>query len=674
MKTRIRLKVIAIMLSVVFMLQAMSQNVLLAIAEEIKEVFTTEKAETEFEVTPLPDVTDSNKEAYIIGENVLNRTKYSKEYVMSNGTIQVHQFAEAIHYEEGGEYKEIDNTLEEKQKDGETYYENKANSFKVKFNKEINSERSLVEITESGYGIKIGYFSEAETKETGLSTEKEKLEGTSKELQKVTTNNSKITYANLQGGANIEYEIVNDRLINNIIITELQKVYEYVYEIETENLSLSLNEQGEIVATDKLGEEKYVMSMPVMTDAEGNRSNLVTTKLSQGKGNSYELTITADEKWISGAKLPVSISPELTKKQEKLFTYKTITKGVEEEGKELYVGSKGNNGLTNAYVEIELEERKQYHLESAILNVTYEKQGTKGALWVDVGLVGKESRAQEETEANLISYENFAETKKNEIEKKYHLEREDLLDGSIGLTFSADELGTETGSYVTMSANSISTIITYTLKMGIDSSFSLESFAIEGATAYVNNLSGELSAVIDVASINTLGEKNLNASLIYNPYYDNILQSLGVSEYFGNNFKLNYQQHIVEVDNGYLYIDGDGSITIFTYVSGQYYKAIDKNLNMRVNGTQVTILDESKNKLVFNNGRLSLISNYSNPYVDEIKIEYEKIGTTDTDKITSITYHKEKAIESTYSISFDYVTENNECFFFGKIKKDTSWT
>lgn len=61
---------------------------------------------------------DRNKEIkygeIIIAENLQNRGKYHKEYVMANGVRKLEVYATAVHYEDNNQWKEIDNTLYQK--------------------------------------------------------------------------------------------------------------------------------------------------------------------------------------------------------------------------------------------------------------------------------------------------------------------------------------------------------------------------------------------------------------------------------------------------------------------------------------------------------------------------------------------------------------------------------
>lgn len=123
----------------------------------IKEIdFTQEKAIS-------ADVVDSvaepmvdkgiNNERYIDKEIIEKRTETSKQFLMDDGMIMVQNYGVPVHYEEEDGFKEIDNSLKLKTSEtGEKYFENTANSFKVKLFEKLD-KRKNVSIENKGYTL-----------------------------------------------------------------------------------------------------------------------------------------------------------------------------------------------------------------------------------------------------------------------------------------------------------------------------------------------------------------------------------------------------------------------------------------------------------------------------------------------------------------------------------------
>lgn len=160
MKTRI--KITATLLSFVMFMLAVPMLVWKASADEITNV--VEEIKTNSFSVDMDNMTKGpqEKERYILSENIENREADSKEFIMSDGTIMVQQYAGRIHYMDNGEYKEIDNSLIVTNKG----YENKANSFKININKSMQSNENLVEISDDNYSISFDLINKKNVVET----------------------------------------------------------------------------------------------------------------------------------------------------------------------------------------------------------------------------------------------------------------------------------------------------------------------------------------------------------------------------------------------------------------------------------------------------------------------------------------------------------------------------
>lgn len=89
-------------------------------------------------------------EASIVGEIVSERTEYSKEYLMSNGLNMIVVYPEAVHFEKGNTWEEIDNTLKTVGVGSNARYTNTAGEWTVSFPQQLTSNK-LVTISRDGY-------------------------------------------------------------------------------------------------------------------------------------------------------------------------------------------------------------------------------------------------------------------------------------------------------------------------------------------------------------------------------------------------------------------------------------------------------------------------------------------------------------------------------------------
>ena len=89
-------------------------------AHEMQEEETTQNTQTadvsiavreDASASSLKEAPQLKEDATILMEIVENRTEFSKEFRLSNGQHMAVVYPEAVHYEDNGQWKDIDNTL-----------------------------------------------------------------------------------------------------------------------------------------------------------------------------------------------------------------------------------------------------------------------------------------------------------------------------------------------------------------------------------------------------------------------------------------------------------------------------------------------------------------------------------------------------------------------------------
>ena len=310
---------ITILLVLVMFMVTMPLSIIEVCAEEIQSIDNS-KSENEFVQTDKlesTDIIDSKQldKAYILEENEEKRTINSKEFMMSDGTVVVQQFAQNIHYLDGDSFEEIDNTLVETQdENGKTVYENASNYYKVKINKNFELDKKLIEVKNGEYELSFTYIDNTakntEAKKHGVKNKKTKNDYKDKKLKTpkdFSSGEGKISYNNISENIDLEYEVKDNGIKENIIVKDYLTDYNFDFKIESKNLELQKNEDGSISAKDNLGNVKYTIPAPFMFDSNGEYNYDVEYVLEE-VDNKYILTVSADENWIeTEAKLPVTI-------------------------------------------------------------------------------------------------------------------------------------------------------------------------------------------------------------------------------------------------------------------------------------------------------------------------------------------------------------------------------
>lgn len=87
----------------------------------------------------------SDKEAYVLGEDVEKRKADEKHFIMSDGTMMAVKYSEQVHYQaDAGKWVEIDNSLS---------YDTKLKKFTNKNNHSITYDGSIIQIAGSKEAI-----------------------------------------------------------------------------------------------------------------------------------------------------------------------------------------------------------------------------------------------------------------------------------------------------------------------------------------------------------------------------------------------------------------------------------------------------------------------------------------------------------------------------------------
>lgn len=95
---------------------------------------------------------DQEVSVEVIGEDISKRNEFYKEFILSNGLRLATIYPDAIHYEEDGQWKEIDNTLTAKAVNGQAVYANTAGIWDVHFPQQLDASKPI-SITKDGYTI-----------------------------------------------------------------------------------------------------------------------------------------------------------------------------------------------------------------------------------------------------------------------------------------------------------------------------------------------------------------------------------------------------------------------------------------------------------------------------------------------------------------------------------------
>ena len=274
------------------------------------------------------------KTAEVVEEDVTKRGEYYKEFVLNNGLRMATLYPYAVHYEEDGQWKEIDNTLIAT---GD-HYTNTAGEWSVSFPKSMN-RNTAVSIQKDGYTLQ--FYMTGELRSNSNQLERASLEaagGEALSVQGIQTataqiekvdhserkaeleypemfsekTQSRLQYSNVYSDTNLVYDLDSNRVKESIVMQAYSDgLRGYRYTLNVGELNPVLTDSGEIYLYDRDKKEiVMVMPAPFLVDDVGEYNYDVNVTLT-GSGSTYTLTYLLPQEWLASndRQWPVVLDP-----------------------------------------------------------------------------------------------------------------------------------------------------------------------------------------------------------------------------------------------------------------------------------------------------------------------------------------------------------------------------
>ncbi len=295
---------------------------------------TSENAENVDDITVSSEETETEEnEAEIVSEMEDMRTEYTKYFRMSDGSYMAAQYAQPIHYEENGEWKEYDYSITEDTNENEFVIEN--SDSEMSFPEEFSDDEAQIEVSAREYDIKFSPVVEKKLfnkNSKGKVKDHKKLksneiiedfteeapvdESTDKNAEKLKIDNQKsaIAYEEVYDNIDLEYEISSNQIKESIVLNSKQDKSKFEFTVDTDGLFPKKETDGSITLYEDKECTKPVSSImkPYMYDANGEFSYDVDMDIKEKKGT-YILVVKADNNWLNekARKYPVVIDPTI---------------------------------------------------------------------------------------------------------------------------------------------------------------------------------------------------------------------------------------------------------------------------------------------------------------------------------------------------------------------------
>ncbi len=331
--------------------------------------------------------------AQIVREVPELREESVKHFLCDDGSYIAATYAEPVHYNENGVWKEIDNRLilnsNKLSASGEPTYTTRAGlavSIPQNFadGQKITAENKGYEISfgikadQAGVAIGRGasvvavdelmsnagaQVSAAPQSVSSVVVDAELtadvIEERNAELMVVENQAGAVQYRNILPSTNLEYAVTSSSVKESIVVREPQSEYKYYFDMDLDGLTPVENNDGSISLTESgdTASEIFWIEAPYMYDANSDESFAVTMSLTEFEGK-YVLAVEADKDWINAADraFPVVIDPTLHLSGTNIddaFVISGLQMNSLRRGKELRVGRNLTN-LTRTYMKIKM--------------------------------------------------------------------------------------------------------------------------------------------------------------------------------------------------------------------------------------------------------------------------------------------------------------------------------
>jgi len=637
-----------------------------AFAEAGKESSTTEVI-TDYSSTK--QNTAEEEQVYITSELEDLRTRYSKTYEQSDGSMAAVVSAAPVHFydEEKEEWEEYDNRLAYNEETENYESDENGSDMQVSLPKKIDEENGI-EVEAEGYKVSItpmdmksSYSKKTnEKKNVKSSSEKSLKEYSLEDYVSDSVLDGKVEYTQDEA-SKVEYIFSGSGLKENIVLSEVpENEQTYSFKIKADGLTAKLKKDNSIKLLDKDKKTVFVIPTPYMYDENFEFSSDIKTTLKK-EGEEYILTYAPDHEWLADKEraYPVTVDPTVTTAyySDKIVDTSVLSAAPLDLAANpyLYAGALGNrNCVVDAYINFTKlpNIERTWTISNAKLNLktASDKSNKINAYKIksewETSTVRENPPSVESTIVDVCSVPSKTDTWvywdiTNTVYDWYNgganygiKLSSPYATNNQSVFYSADAADSENIPYISVEYNTISSA-------QLENSRSVD--IGRAGTATINDFTGNL--VLSREDIGVDGNvMPVNISMIYN-----LNQVNGVT--FGYGFTTNYTQTInytgdVGRNKYYEYMCGDGSKVYFDYdeETGEYTDRSDRGYTLKNNGTKVSdyssivITDSSEYEYHFDKyGRLIKIS--SNKGTEESAIEIAYVG--DYTKYHEIDYIKD---------------------------------
>lgn len=251
----------------------------------------------------------NSEDAEILFEVKEKRDAHTKVYKKSDGSYTAIITEDSLHYLDGGEWEEINNSMIL----DDDLYTNVKNLFNVEFPENIDSNESLT-VENDGYELSFVVDDIAESTGVIENNAVESYTDISVADEAISLTQSSIIYNEVAEDTDLQYIVTPNSIKENIIVSDKDSVKDtYTFTFERNGLDAEKLDDGSVVFKNELNEIKFRIPRPIMNDSNFAFSYDIDVALTENEDNTITLEYSPSKEWTSSWErvYPVTIDPAI---------------------------------------------------------------------------------------------------------------------------------------------------------------------------------------------------------------------------------------------------------------------------------------------------------------------------------------------------------------------------
>lgn len=228
-------------------------------------------------------------DASITEELTSKRTKFTKQYLLSDGSFLANSFSMPVHYKKNGKWKEIDTTLVSTK--SKKNYKTKSTSLGITVAKKANQK---AEITWKRGSAKLSVA----LKGKKVKAKKAAIRNPEKKQITDIRNSNQVQYKKAYKNQTLTYEIYPEKIVEKISVKKKSAVKKITLKVNSGKLKVKVK-NNRIYFKTKKGKTKYTRLKTILTDGKGVSTSKVKVTYNKKKKT---VTLTPDKKWLNSSK------------------------------------------------------------------------------------------------------------------------------------------------------------------------------------------------------------------------------------------------------------------------------------------------------------------------------------------------------------------------------------